>query len=251
MELLTSWSRPKLDLLSYVSLKQDEESSYDDSDSNSNPSASENKTRPQWRFIISLILNIGFLLLLVGRYLHPMEQIKSMKLVPSPIPDFPHEVRTFKMDPLYMSLPTNESKIAWEALAGPNPRAAIHLENSEKFHYPDDIGGLSVFHQLHCLGSLRHFMWELVHQRVDTERMLRDWPEDITSPTVDQATNGLWHYSHCFDYLRQGLQCSADTSLEFVSLNNALTGLQIIDGLDYPHECTNWDALWDYAVAFG
>lgn len=100
-------------------------------------------------------------------------------------------------------------------------------------------------------GSLRHFMWELVHQRVDTERLLRDWPEDITSPTLDQATNGLWHYSHCFDYLRQGLQCSADTSLEFVSLEHTLTGLQIIDGLDYPHECTNWDALWDYAVAFG
>jgi hypothetical protein len=30
----------------------------------------------------------------------------------------PHEVRTFKLDPLYLSLPTDESNEAWEALSG-------------------------------------------------------------------------------------------------------------------------------------
>lgn len=87
MNFLTSWSRPKRDLLSYVSLKQDEGSNYDDSDSNSNLPVSGNRNRPQRSFIISLMFNIGLFLLLVVMYLHPMQQTKSKKLVPSPLPD--------------------------------------------------------------------------------------------------------------------------------------------------------------------
>lgn len=87
-------------------------------------------------------------------------------------------------------------------------------------------------------------MWNLMYDRVDTKEFLKMWPENVTRPTYEQATEGPWHFAHCFDYLRQSIQCSADVSLEFVSKN---TGLAVVDGLDYPHECTNWDVLWDYA----
>lgn len=93
-------------------------------------------------------------------------------------------------------------------------------------------------------GALRIFMWDLLYGRIDTEALLEKWPENVTTPTYDQATNGPWHYAHCFDYLRQGIQCSGDVSLEFVSKN---TGLAVVDGLEYPHECKSWDAIWDYA----
>ncbi|KAK6860974.1 hypothetical protein PG995_004610 [Apiospora arundinis] len=88
------------------------------------------------------------------------------------------------------------------------------------------------------------FMWNLVLDTVDRGALLKSWPEDVQEPTYEQATKGLWHYAHCFDYLRQGIQCSGDVSLEFVNKNN---GIAVVDGLDYPHECTNWDSLFAYA----
>ena len=90
-------------------------------------------------------------------------------------------------------------------------------------------------------------MWDVIYERVDTKKMLQDWPENVTSPTYDQAINGLWHIAHCFDYLRQGVQCSGDVSLEFVSEN---TGRAVVDGLEYPHECKNWDDIWTYAAEY-
>lgn len=87
-------------------------------------------------------------------------------------------------------------------------------------------------------------MWDLLYDRIDNKEFLKMWPENVTRPTYEQATKGPWHYAHCFDYLRQGIQCSADTSFEFVSKN---TGLSVVDGLEYPHECTNWDVLLHYA----
>lgn len=54
----------------------------------------------------------------------------------------------------------------------------------------------------------------------------------------------MWHYAHCLDYLRQGIQCSADLSLEFVSEDSEHG---VVVGFSYPHECTAWDELWGYA----
>lgn len=90
-------------------------------------------------------------------------------------------------------------------------------------------------------------MWELMYDKVDRKSLLQTWPANVTSPTYQQAINGVWHYAHCFDYLRQGIQCSADMSLEFVSHN---TGLAVVDGLDYPHECKAWDEIWEYAEIY-
>ena len=91
-------------------------------------------------------------------------------------------------------------------------------------------------------------MWDLIYERHNLEELRSSWPANASSPTYHEATQGLWHYAHCFDYLRQGIQCSGDTSLEFVTGN---TGEKVVDGLDYPHECKSWEAIWDYAVQYG
>ncbi|KAI0886927.1 uncharacterized protein GGS22DRAFT_158984 [Annulohypoxylon maeteangense] len=241
------WKPVKTEPPSYSSLKREEDDGSEDN-LNSENGFLENPSqdrRARKRFILSLTINgalgvILVLLLLLG----PPKGLAKKRLLPTPVPDFPNEVRTFKLDPLYLSLPSKESNEAWESLPGPNGMGFIRLEPDNGFDFPDTKAGLSVFHQLHCLGALRGFMWDLVYGRVDTERMLRGWPENATTPTYHQAIHGMWHYAHCFDYLRQGIQCSGDTSLEFVSEN---TGLAVVDGLDYPHECKNWDALWGYA----
>ncbi|KAG8409591.1 hypothetical protein J3459_017417 [Metarhizium acridum] len=167
---------------------------------------------------VSLLLN-GSLMLLVAilwwrdRRLHS----RDSDLLPTPVPEFPTEVRTFQLDPLFLSLPSEESNTAWESLPGPQ-------------------------------GALRKFMWDLMYGRVHREALLATWPANVSSPTYDQAINGMWHYAHCFDYLRQGIQCSGDTSLEFV---HGGTGRAVVDGLAYPHVCKNWDALWAYAKLHG
>jgi hypothetical protein len=43
------------------------------------------------------------------------------------------------------------------------------------------------------------------------------------------------HANHCFDYLRQSLQCAADTSLEWPK-----PGTQIVNGWGMPHLCRSW-----------
>lgn len=87
-------------------------------------------------------------------------------------------------------------------------------------------------------------MWDLVYERVEVEKSLSKWPENATRPTYNNAIHGLWHYAHCFDYPRQAVMYNADLSLEFVSEN---TGLAVVEGLDYPHVCKNWDVIWEYA----
>ncbi|KAF2725177.1 hypothetical protein K431DRAFT_317696 [Polychaeton citri CBS 116435] len=107
---------------------------------------------------------------------------------------------------------------------------------------------LSVFHQLHCLGAIRRFTWDLVYEHVDTKMLLETWPEDVTFPTYDQAIHRLWDIAHYFDYLRQRVQCSGDTTLGFVSEN---IGVAVVDALDYPHECKYWDTIWKFAEKYG
>ncbi|KAH6659513.1 hypothetical protein BKA67DRAFT_652743 [Truncatella angustata] len=206
------------------------------------------RRRVQKRFIGSLVLNGALLVLLVMGYFILKANSKPEKLLPTPVPEFSREIRTFKLDPLFLSLPDEESTAAWEALPGPNGRGFIELEPDNPYNFPDTKAGLSVFHQLHCLGALRKFIWMLMYDEVDREAMLQTWPENVTNPAYDQAINGMWHYAHCLDYLRQGVQCSADLSLEFVSQS---TGRAVVDGLDYPHECANWDEIWEYSKIYG
>jgi hypothetical protein len=47
------------------------------------------------------------------------------------------------------------------------------------------------------------------------------------------------HSAHCFNYLRQGIMCSADTTLE------GKTGAGPGEGSE--HECTDYDALLEWA----
>ncbi|KAK3319762.1 hypothetical protein B0T19DRAFT_478823 [Cercophora scortea] len=240
-------AKQKQPLPAYASLKQEDHEASDDAEGGLPRAAAGRNQLFKKRFLISFVLNIALVVAFAVRYATRNNTTTPKKLLNSPVPDFPHEIRTFKLDPLFLSLPTNESNIAWRDLPGPNGRGFINLDPNNGFNYPDTKAGLSVFHQLHCLGALRHFMWELVGGRVDTEKMLRTWPDDITKPTYDQAIHGMWHYAHCFDYLRQAVTCSADMSLEFVSEN---TGLAVVDGLDFPHECKNWDAIWKYAEEY-
>lgn len=79
---------------------------------------------------------------------------------------------------------------------------------------------MSVFHQLHCLSYL-------------AEHYERGYAGVTLTEEVAH------HSAHCFNYLRQGIMCSADTTLEGKTEAGPGEGSE--------HECTDYDALLEWA----
>ncbi|KAL4939928.1 hypothetical protein BDV06DRAFT_230777 [Aspergillus oleicola] len=90
---------------------------------------------------------------------------------------------------------------------------------------PDDASKgvylLEAYHQLHCLKILRLTFWEAVDGRPYTHHPSR-------------------HMEHCFDYLRQVVQCNADNTPLYT-----FGAFRAGDG--QVHECRDWNELHDYA----
>jgi hypothetical protein len=108
--------------------------------------------------------------------------------------------------------------------------AFIYLENPEDYSlYPNrdvilgtqNIYMISAHHQLHCLKKLHIAMTLLAH------------PPD--NSTTEELLGGVKHAEHCFNYLRQGILCAADSALEGPTPENDLLGY------DVQHQCRKWD----------
>ncbi|MCJ1352121.1 MAG: hypothetical protein MMC33_002105 [Icmadophila ericetorum] len=175
----------------------------------------------------------------------------SSKMLKSPIPDLPLEVKSFYRGVEYFVGPSEASDAAWKALAGP-PRehqGFVWVDDYKQYNMKPGaqqdgktIYGVAMFHQLHCLAELRNVFWDLVLQKVDPVEMLRMTPND-TSKNFQATGHGYWHAQHCFDYLRQSIQCTADMSLEWPI---EADGKKLFVGWETPHVCKSWDAAWAY-----
>lgn len=126
----------------------------------------------------------------------------------------PMNTYTFKRNELYASRPSPESDAAWNALL-PKGRGFVFVEDSQQYGVPPgeqtfvgEIYSVSLFHQLHCLGTLRKFYWMLVEGVNNNDTRLPEMAEKLLGP-------GGEHVHHCFDYLRQTLQCAGDMALEW------------------------------------
>ena len=86
-------------------------------------------------------------------------------------------------------------------------------------------------------------LWGVLQGSMNAEELLRAYPENITDPTSNATTHGLWYISHCFDFIRQGIQCAGDMSLEWP---DQINGQALVPGWNNPHECISWDAAWKY-----
>lgn len=54
------------------------------------------------------------------------------------------------------------------------------------------------------------------------------------------------HIPHCFEYLRQGLMCAADTALERAVVEEGNI-VRDVDGWGVEHECRDWNAIYEWA----
>jgi len=82
--------------------------------------------------------------------------------------------------------------------------------------------------------------------------LLRDWISNVSDrntimSVLQQDRLSEAHLYHCFDYLRQAIMCSGDTTLEKVVDFSGLK-LPMTDGWGSQHECRDYDAIYAFAA---
>jgi hypothetical protein len=82
---------------------------------------------------------------------------------------------------------------------------------------------VSFFHQLHCLGQINQKFVDLLNNRT------------LVLTEID-------HVEHCINYIRQGIMCSGDITLEGLDPEPE-EGQSIIRGWDREHVCRNWNEI--------
>lgn len=84
-----------------------------------------------------------------------------------------------------------------------------------------------MYHQLHCLTMIRNVYWDLIFAVEDPS----------TLPNKKFPRNS--HMGHCFDYIRQGIQCAGDLTLEPADMSEP--GHSKINGWGAKHRiCRDW-----------
>lgn len=142
----------------------------------------------------------------------------------------------------------------------PNARELNLPPGSQKSDGSGELYGISMFHQIHCLVSLnpnilvpsadgaqaaiRHVFWQLMDGKLDPVEFEAS-DGDTTSPNYVPHDHGLWHIKHCFNYVRHGLQCAGDTTIEIPTLFNGHT---VFLGWNTTHQCRNYETVWDYTL---
>ncbi|PPR03482.1 hypothetical protein CVT26_007888 [Gymnopilus dilepis] len=109
------------------------------------------------------------------------------------------------------------------------PRSEAILLPNKTYPIKDEpgyyLGGLDVFHQLHCLNNVRRALH-------------RDRYADDTD--LDDE-----HVSHCIDTIRQSLMCNADTSVNVWQWSNEVSA--VVGYSTQAHSCKNFDKLREWA----
>ncbi|KAI1810429.1 hypothetical protein GGS20DRAFT_567584 [Poronia punctata] len=115
--------------------------------------------------------------------------------------------------------PGNASEPIWDALV---PNGLGYFRDTS---ISPGISIPTVFHQLHCLYIIRRAYYSRAS----------------TIEEFDFGKNRTVHVAHCFDYLQQGLTCSADTTVESAAGNE--NGFL---GSGFGRQCNDFDALKDF-----
>ncbi|KAE8380692.1 hypothetical protein BDV26DRAFT_290129 [Aspergillus bertholletiae] len=92
----------------------------------------------------------------------------------NPIPPMPLETKKFGPSEIFTERSSPRSNAAWEALAGPNHEnpGFVYVPNWEELKllpggviHGEMMYGISIFHQLHCLGAIRYTFWQLMENQ--------------------------------------------------------------------------------------
>ncbi|MCJ1357380.1 MAG: hypothetical protein MMC33_007376 [Icmadophila ericetorum] len=176
---------------------------------------------------------------LVGRWFSSQSEPEPRQFYP----EIPSKSYVFGENPAFAQEYSVESNLAWDSLMPPgHGRVMIPnpweygLEQSGQPTHPDvDEYGVSVFHQLHCLGVLR-LGWHAL--QADLDASIQPKPIHL----------GRRAAVHCFDFLRQSLMCAADTTIEPIRRFGPQGQILQAHGWGVEHVCRDWDGVWDWTV---
>ncbi|KAJ5826566.1 hypothetical protein N7447_003329 [Penicillium robsamsonii] len=132
--------------------------------------------------------------------------------------ELPLKVRTiqtaFQDDPSHYGMEGFAATAEWNAIRPPGKGFAFLGEEHFAF-------GVSMWHQMHCLNHIR--------------------------AALVNGDDGSDHTEHCFHYLRQGILCAADTTLEPGGTSMKLAnGDTVATGGGTVHTCRDWRQVHDW-----
>jgi len=90
---------------------------------------------------------------------------------------------------------------------------------------------IALYHQLHCVNALR-FSYTVARDGLVTD------PEALRKK--------IGHDNHCFQFIRQSIQCRADNSLVPLQANRNLS--LAATGFGNTHRCRNWRHIRQFVV---
>ncbi|ATY66303.1 hypothetical protein A9K55_001989 [Cordyceps militaris] len=165
---------------------------------------------------VSLIINLGalvFSLAILGRGTRQYTYLAGDR--PR---ELPLKVRTiqaaFHDDPSHYGMEGIKATAEWNALRPPGKGFVFLGEERLAFD-------VSMWHQMHCLNHIR--------------------------AVLVNGDDGSDHTEHCFHYLRQGILCAADTTLESGGTSMKLAnGEEVATGVGTVHTCRDWRQIYDW-----
>ncbi|CAN8099824.1 unnamed protein product [Discula destructiva] len=144
----------------------------------------------------------------------------------------------------YMGNPTPELDALWlnlsqfglSKIGDAEARRLSEPTMSNLDDHSEHLITLDVFHQLHCLFSIRKYFWPEYYPY--DKKLNEDGTEDKTTIT--------WmHWDHCIDSIRQSLMCSGDIAPVVYHIDPRGHGL--FPKLQGTHVCRKWDNIVEWA----
>ncbi|KAJ6476302.1 hypothetical protein C8R45DRAFT_907025 [Mycena sanguinolenta] len=145
-------------------------------------------------------------------------------------------IKVFHYEPTFVREPSPALDAAWDDLQKYSkvrlPRSEAALLPNQTSGIPDDPGyyaaDLEVYHQLHCLNQIR----QALH------------PTYYPNWGMHSVSSRQFHIDHCVERIRQGLMCSADTSVLVYQWNSTFDETRV--RLSVPHQCKNWTKIHEW-----
>ena len=195
------------------------------------------RSRPASNWLIALLASLIFLLGCLGGFTigwlsHGLLFHNSVLVDAVPQVSIGSNVEVFGSYAQFMGPPPsdNSREPAWDSLL---PKGLGYVSSAETNY---NISTVGAFHQLHCLYTLRRIYYATV-----TEAQEKSQKGHTLAP-FDNGVERPQHVEHCFEYLRQALMCSADSSLEPFEVKGAG-----FPGMGFPRQCKDYAALKKYA----
>ncbi|KAG6856703.1 hypothetical protein H0H87_001492 [Tephrocybe sp. NHM501043] len=135
--------------------------------------------------------------------------------------------------------PSPELDAAWENIYNFGISKVGEAQASQLVNYttsmPHDpsayLVGIDVFHQLHCLNTLRKYLYPDYY---------------VAESNEDQVERNV-HISHCLNSVRQSLQCSSDISTVVWSPTSRNGIVEPLPRFDVLHSCKDFDKIKEWA----